>query len=122
VHFNACADALHASKQSAFLVPATQATSSGNFFACLPTSGALKSASQPVSLPIKSRRRLAVAALLLCCGLSALLLGGCADVQYVDTIHRPEAPYDTYYGPYYYPYYPWYAYYGGAYYYGNVSR
>jgi hypothetical protein len=80
-----------------------------------------------IGLPIMSstiniRRRAAVAALLLCGGLSALLLSGCADAYYVDTTHTPEAPYNTYYGPYYYPYYPWYAYYGGAYYYDNVSR
>jgi hypothetical protein len=54
--------------------------------------------------------------------MSALLLTGCADAYYVDTNHTPEARYNTYYGPYYYPYYPWYSYYGGAYYYGNVSR
>ena len=50
----------------------------------------------------------------------ALLLGGCADVHYAsDRIHSPEARFDTYYAPDYYPYYPWDAYYGGAYYYGN---
>ncbi len=34
----------------------------------------------------------------------------------VDTNHPPEARYNTYYGPDYYPYYPYYSYYGGAYY------
>ena len=34
----------------------------------------------------------------------------------------PEAKYNTYYAPDYYPYYPWDAYYGGAYYYGELSR
>ena len=50
----------------------------------------------------------------------ALLAGGCADVQYASNrIHSPEARFDTYYAPDYYPYYPWDAYYGGAYYYGS---
>ena len=50
----------------------------------------------------------------------AFLLGGCADVHYADTrIHPPEARYNTYYGPDYYPYFPWDGYYGGAYYYGE---
>ena len=55
---------------------------------------------------------------LLCAGLFALSLGGCAEVYYTETNHTPESRYNTYYGPYYYPYYPWYSYYGGAYYYG----
>lgn len=45
----------------------------------------------------------------------ALLLGGCAD----NGIRSPEARYNTYYAPDYYPYYPWDGYYGGAYYYGE---
>ena len=50
----------------------------------------------------------------------ALLLGGCADVHYANNALRPpEAKYNTYYAPDYYPYYPWDAYYGGAYYYGE---
>jgi len=50
----------------------------------------------------------------------ALLLGGCADVPYANNeVRSPEAKYDTYYAPNYYPYYPWDAYYGGAYYYGE---
>jgi hypothetical protein len=50
----------------------------------------------------------------------ALLLGGCADTYYATNgIHSPEAKYNTYYAPDYYPYYPWDAYYGGAYYYGG---
>jgi hypothetical protein len=49
-----------------------------------------------------------------------LLLSGCADVYYVNNgIRSPEARYNTYYAPDYYPYYPWYSYYGGAYYYGE---
>jgi hypothetical protein len=53
---------------------------------------------------------------LLCAGLFAFSLGGCAEGYYAGT-HGPESRYNTYYGPYYYPYYPWYSYYGGAYYY-----
>jgi hypothetical protein len=50
----------------------------------------------------------------------ALLLGGCADVSYPNiAVRSPEAKYNTYYAPDYYPYYPWDAYYGGAYYYGE---
>lgn len=49
---------------------------------------------------------------LLCAGLLALLLGGCADTY---SYSAPEARYNTYHAPYYYPYYPWYSYYGGAY-------
>ncbi len=37
-------------------------------------------------------------------------------MYFVDTHHTPEARYNTYYGPDYYPYYPYYSYYGGAYY------
>jgi hypothetical protein len=49
-----------------------------------------------------------------------LLLCGCADAPYANNaIRSPEARYDTYYAPHYYPYYPWDAYYGGAYYYGE---
>ncbi len=48
------------------------------------------------------------------------LLGGCANVDYASNrIRSPEAKYNTYYAPDYYPYYPWDAYYGGAYYYGE---
>jgi hypothetical protein len=50
----------------------------------------------------------------------ALLLGACADVYYAGNGTRaPEAKYNTYYAPDYYPYYPWDGYYGGAYYYGE---
>lgn len=50
----------------------------------------------------------------------AFLVGGCADVQYANNAsHSPEAKYNTFYAPDYYPYYPWDSYYGGAYYYGN---
>jgi len=49
----------------------------------------------------------------------ALLVSGCADMYYAGTsVNRtPEARYNTFYAPDYYPYYPWYSYYGGAYYY-----
>ena len=48
------------------------------------------------------------------------LLGGCADVYYASNGFRsPEAKYNTYYAPDYYPYYPWDGYYGGAYCYGE---
>jgi hypothetical protein len=56
---------------------------------------------------------------LLCAALFAVLVGGCADASYVDANRRPEARYNTYYAPDYYPYYPWYSYYGGAYYYSD---
>jgi hypothetical protein len=50
----------------------------------------------------------------------ALLLAGCADAHYASSgIRPPEAKYNTYYAPDYYPYYPWDSYYGGAYYYGE---
>jgi hypothetical protein len=50
----------------------------------------------------------------------ATLLGGCADTYYANNgIRSPEARYNTYYGPDYYPYFPWDGYYGGAYYYGE---
>lgn len=50
----------------------------------------------------------------------ALSLGGCADIRYANNgIHSPEAKYNTFYAPDYYPYYPWDGYYGGAYYYGE---
>lgn len=68
---------------------------------------------------IKAHRDVAAAILsLLSAGLFALSLSGCAEAYYVDTNRTPEARYDTYYGPDYYPYYPYYGYYGGAYYYG----
>jgi hypothetical protein len=58
---------------------------------------------------------------LLCAGLLGLSLGGCAGTYYnAEASVTPESRYNTYYGPYYYPYYPWYAYYGGAYYYGVI--
>ncbi len=55
---------------------------------------------------------------LLCAGLFALSVGGCAEGYYTETNYTPESRYNTYYGPDYYPYYPYYSYYGGAYYYG----
>jgi hypothetical protein len=57
---------------------------------------------------------------LLSAGLFALSFSGCADTSYMYSTPGPESRYDTYYAPYYYPYYPWYAYYGGAYYYGVI--
>jgi hypothetical protein len=53
---------------------------------------------------------------LVCAGLFALSLGGCAGTY---SYSAPEARYNTYHAPHYYPYYPWYSYYGGAYYYGD---
>ena len=57
---------------------------------------------------------------LLCAGFLGLSLVGCAGTYYPEASGTPESRYNTYYGPYYYPYYPWYAYYGGAYYYGVI--
>ena len=57
---------------------------------------------------------------LLCAGFLGLSLVGCAGTYYPEASATPESRYNTYYGPYYYPYYPWYAYYGGAYYYGVI--
>ena len=53
---------------------------------------------------------------LLCAASFGFLVGGCAEMYPVDTDPTPEARYNTYYGPDYYPYYPYYSYYGGAYY------
>ena len=53
---------------------------------------------------------------LLCAASFGFLVGGCAEMYSVDTNHTPEAKYNTYYGPDYYPYYPYCSYYGGAYY------
>ena len=66
-----------------------------------------------------TRHDVAAAALsVLCAGIFALSLGGCAEAYYAET-PSPESRYNTYYGPDYYPYYPYYSYYGGAYYYGD---
>jgi len=69
----------------------------------------------------KPRQLLAAVFSLLAPIVFALLISGCADVYYADTNanRTPEARYNTYYAPYYYPYYPWYSYYGGAYYYSE---
>jgi hypothetical protein len=77
--------------------------------------------SAPMVIAIAKKRRHQAAGIisLLCGALFVLLISGCAEAYYVDTSHTPEARYDTYYAPYYYPYYPWYSYYGGAYYYGD---
>ena len=67
----------------------------------------------------KSRHLLAAVFSLLGPVVFGLLISGCADAYYANTNHAPEARYNTYYAPDYYPYYPWDAYYGGAYYYGE---
>jgi hypothetical protein len=79
----------------------------------------LRSNDRPKALVTRmtKRRRDAVTIVsLLYAALFAFLLSGCADMYYVDSNRTPEAPYNTYYGPDYYPYYPWDSYYGGAYY------
>jgi hypothetical protein len=69
--------------------------------------------------PKKSRHVITIFSLVGALALAGVL-GGCADVYYVNNgIRSPEARYDTYYAPDYYPYYPWDGYYGGAYYYGE---
>ena len=69
----------------------------------------------------KRRQVLAAVVSLLSAVVFALLLSGCADAYYanINASRMPEARYNTYYAPDYYPYYPWYSYYGGAYYYGE---
>jgi hypothetical protein len=68
----------------------------------------------------KNQRRVTTIFLVIVAVAVALLVGGCADVHYASNgIHAPEAGYNTFYAPDYYPYYPWDAYYGGAYYYGE---
>ena len=69
-----------------------------------------------------SRNVAATILLLVCAGVFALSLGGCAEAYYSESYPTPESRYDTYYAPGYYPYYPYYSYYGGAYYYGNTSE
>jgi hypothetical protein len=69
---------------------------------------------------INRARALSTMLALLCAGLLGLSLSGCADTNYMYYTPGPEARYNTYYAPYYYPYYPWYSYYGGAYYYGVI--
>lgn len=64
-------------------------------------------------------RAVSVVVSLLCAGLLALSLSGCADTYYA-AAPDPGSRYNTYHAPYYYPYSPWYAYYGGAYYYGVI--
>ena len=74
-------------------------------------------------MPMLKKRQHVVAAIfsLGCAAAFALLIGGCADAYNanMNVASSPEARYDTYYAPDYYPYYPWYSYYGGAYYYGE---
>ena len=41
---------------------------------------------------------------LVCAGVFALSLGGCAETYYAESYPTPEARYNTYYGPDYYPY------------------
>jgi hypothetical protein len=71
-----------------------------------------------VTATIKKRRDTIAIVWLVYAALFAFLLSGCADVYYVNTNgnRTPEARYNTYYAPDYYPYYPWCSYYGGAYY------
>jgi len=92
-----------------------------NFLACLWVSPHVKWAPQTlVTALTKKLHDLSTAILsLLCAAFVALSLGGCAEGYYVDTNRTPEAPYNTYYAPDYYPYYPWYSYYGDAYYSGD---
>jgi hypothetical protein len=73
-----------------------------------------------VTTILKKSRQL-IATFALAAGVALLfLLSGCADVYYANNgFHAPEAKYNTYYAPDYYPYYPWDGYYGGAYYYGE---
>jgi hypothetical protein len=76
---------------------------------------------------MKTHQRATVTVLsLLCAGLCALSIGGCAEGYYAGSYYTPnygytdyytpEYRYRTYYAPDYYPYYPYYSYYGGAYY------
>jgi hypothetical protein len=68
----------------------------------------------------KNTRHLATIFSLIGAVIFTFLLAGCADVRYADArVHSPEARYNTYYAPDYYPYFPWDNYYGGAYYYGE---
>ncbi|HEX5490551.1 MAG TPA: hypothetical protein VFX07_04775 [Candidatus Udaeobacter sp.] len=68
----------------------------------------------------KNGRHLATILLLIGAAIFAGLSGGCADVRYANNFnHSPEAKFNTYYAPDYYPFYPWDGYYGGAYYYGE---
>ena len=86
---------------------------------CLHLLEPLRSNERPktlVTATIKKRRDTIAIVSLVCAALFAFLLSGCADVYYVDSNRTPEARYNTYYAPDYYPYYPWYSYYGGAYY------
>jgi hypothetical protein len=86
---------------------------------CLHLLEPLRSNERPKALVIaitKKRRDSAAVIVSLYAVLFAFLLSGCADMYYVDSNRTPEAPYNTYYGPDYYPYYPWDSYYGGAYY------
>lgn len=67
----------------------------------------------------KSRKFQSNTLALFCAVLLMVSISGCAETSYVGpnyTRYRPEAPYDTFYAPDYYPYYPYYSYYGGAYY------
>jgi hypothetical protein len=74
-----------------------------------------------IARPAKPRHVSTAIFALGCVAAFAFLVSGCADAYYpsMNASRAPEAKYNTYYGPYYYPYYPWYSYYGGAYYYGE---
>ena len=78
------------------------------------------SAPNVVTATLKRRRHVVAAIFSLACAAAfAVFVSGCADAYYanVNANRTPEARYNTYYAPDYYPYYPWYGYYGGAYYY-----
>lgn len=69
---------------------------------------------------LKKGRQMVIFVGLINTAASVLLLCGCADSYYVtNRVRAPEAKFNTYYAPDYYPYYPWDGYYGGAYYYGE---
>ena len=90
------------------------------FFACVCETRPVKSAPNRVTAKRKQSRNVITIFSLISVLFCALLVGGCADVHYAsNVIHSPEARYNTYYAPDYYPYYPWDGYYGGAYYYGE---
>ena len=90
------------------------------FLACVWVRCLVKWAPHRVTAKRKKSRHVAKIFSLIAGVAFALLLGSCADVYYANNgIRSPEARFNTYYAPDYYPYYPWDGYYGGAYYYGE---
>ena len=82
----------------------------------------LSSNERPKRVTAKQKNNRHIAKILSLVGAAtfAFLLGGCADTYYASNrVRSPEARYNTYYAPDYYPYFPWDGYYGGAYYYGE---